>query len=99
MRKAENAGNGSEGEDLDDDGRGDERENRKSERRNISHGCHLVEGKMKHGMEDYLVATCKEIDGHELGLYAIFDGHSGRQVAEYLQNHLFDNILNEVIFN
>lgn len=51
---------------------------------------------MKHGMEDYLVAKRKEMDGRELGLYAIFDGHSGRQVAEYLQDHLFDNILNEV---
>ncbi|KAL0310497.1 UNVERIFIED_CONTAM: putative protein phosphatase 2C 28 [Sesamum angustifolium] len=53
---------------------------------------------MKHGMEDYLVAKRKEIDGHELGLYAIFDGHSGRDVAEYLQDHLFDNILNEPDF-
>ncbi|KAK6133507.1 hypothetical protein DH2020_032753 [Rehmannia glutinosa] len=66
--------------------------------RHVSHGYHLVEGKMKHGMEDYLVATCKKMDDHELGLYAIFDGHSGREVAQYLQNNLFDNILNEPDF-
>ncbi|CAA0825395.1 Probable protein phosphatase 2C 28 [Striga hermonthica] len=53
---------------------------------------------MRHGMEDYLVATCQKMNGHELGLYAIFDGHSGRQVAEYLKNNLFDNILNEPEF-
>ncbi|CAK7345883.1 unnamed protein product [Dovyalis caffra] len=32
---------------------------------------------------------------HKEGLYAIFDGHSGREAAEYLQSHLFDNILSE----
>ncbi|KAK4386434.1 putative protein phosphatase 2C 28 [Sesamum angolense] len=80
----------------DEDGRRTEHGKKKQLRRHVSHGYHLVEGKMKHGMEDYLVAKRKEIDGHELGLYAIFDGHSGRDVAEYLQDHLFDNILNEV---
>ncbi|CAI0545595.1 unnamed protein product [Linum tenue] len=47
-------------------------------------------------MEDYVVAENRKVDGYELGLYAIFDGHSGRNVAKYLQAHLFDNILNEV---
>ncbi|KAK4738221.1 hypothetical protein R3W88_001918 [Solanum pinnatisectum] len=53
---------------------------------------------MKHGMEDYLVAENRKMDGHDLGLYAIFDGHSGRKVAKYLQSHLFDNILSEPDF-
>ncbi|KAL1567511.1 protein-serine/threonine phosphatase [Salvia divinorum] len=88
-----------EGENGDDDtGVGDESENCKRERRHVAHGCHLVEGKMKHGMEDCLVATFKKIDGHYLGLYAIFDGHSGCDVAQYLQNHLFHNILNQADF-
>ncbi|KAG6387073.1 hypothetical protein SASPL_152255 [Salvia splendens] len=73
-------------------------ENRKRAKQHVSHGCHLVEGKMKHGMEDCLVATCKKIDGHDLGLYAIFDGHSGRDVAQYLHDHLFHNILNQADF-
>ncbi|XP_016513899.1 putative protein phosphatase 2C 58 isoform X2 [Nicotiana tabacum] len=68
------------------------------QQRRVSHGFHLVEGKMKHGMEDYLVAENRKMDGHNLGLYAIFDGHSGREVAEYLQSHLFDNILSEPDF-
>ncbi|PHT60540.1 putative protein phosphatase 2C 28 [Capsicum baccatum] len=53
---------------------------------------------MKHGMEDYVVAEKRKMDGHNLGLYAIFDGHSGHEVAEYLQSHLFDNILSEPEF-
>lgn len=77
---------------MDDDG-----ENGSEGRRHVSHGYHLVEGKMKHGMEDCLVAASKKIDDHDLGLYAIFDGHSGRQVAEYLQHRLFHNILDQVI--
>lgn len=51
---------------------------------------------MGHGMEDYIVADTKTVKGHKLGLYAIFDGHSGRNVADYLQNHLFYNILSQV---
>lgn len=89
----------------DDDDDGDEDEDggdvevsdaEKKQQRRVSHGFHLVEGKMKHGMEDYLVAENRKMDGHDLGLYAIFDGHSGRKVAEYLQSHLFENILSEV---
>nr|GMD31348.1 probable protein phosphatase 2C 28 isoform X1 [Ipomoea batatas]GMD36281.1 probable protein phosphatase 2C 28 isoform X1 [Ipomoea batatas] len=66
--------------------------------RHITHGFHLVEGKMKHGMEDFLVAENRKMKGYDLGLYAIFDGHSGRKVAEYLHTHLFDNILKEPDF-
>lgn len=51
---------------------------------------------MDHGMEDYFVAKKRQVDGYELGLYAIFDGHSGADVAKHLRRHLFDNILNEV---
>lgn len=61
----------------------------------VSYGCHMVRGKMDHGMEDYVVAKKRNINGKELGLYAIFDGHSGCDVAEYLQHHLFDNILSQ----
>lgn len=42
------------------------------------------------------MADTKTVEGHNLGLYAIFDGHSGRDVADYLQNHLFDYILSQV---
>ncbi|KAL1187641.1 putative protein phosphatase 2C 28 [Cardamine amara subsp. amara] len=73
----------------------EEEEDERYSRRGFSHGCHLVKGQMGHGMEDYIVADTKTVKGHKLGLYAIFDGHSGRNVADSLQNHLFDNILNQ----
>ncbi|XP_010535496.1 PREDICTED: probable protein phosphatase 2C 9 isoform X2 [Tarenaya hassleriana] len=46
-------------------------------------------------MEDYHVANFINIQGHQLGLFAIFDGHMGDSVPAYLQKHLFSNILKE----
>ncbi|XP_048320728.2 probable protein phosphatase 2C 58 isoform X2 [Ziziphus jujuba] len=86
----ENLGHPLSAEDVEDDN--------ELVSRHVTHGFHLVRGKMDHGMEDYIVAENRKVNGHELGLYAIFDGHSGRDVAEYLQNHLFDNILSEPDF-
>lgn len=83
-----------EGGDVEDEG--DEEEDRNHLRRQVTHGFHLVKGKMDHPMEDCVVATNRKVIGHDVGLYAIFDGHSGHKVAEYLQSHLFDRILNEV---
>ncbi|KAI6703260.1 hypothetical protein NL676_012396 [Syzygium grande] len=88
-------------EDEDDGDEEDEvdKENEQEESRSkVTHGFDLVEGKMDHGMEDFIVAEKRERNGNELGLYAIFDGHSGGKVAEYLQHHLFDNILSEPDF-
>lgn len=47
-------------------------------------------------MEDYHVAKFVHVKGHEVGLFAIFDGHLGDKVPQYLQKHLFDNILKQV---
>ncbi|KAK3007875.1 hypothetical protein RJ639_014797 [Escallonia herrerae] len=63
--------------------------------RHITHGFHLVEGKSNHAMEDCLVSKFEELDNNELGLFAIYDGHMGHDVAKYLQSYLFDNILKE----
>lgn len=62
------------------------------------YGFHLVKGKANHPMEDYHVAKFARVDGHELGLFAIYDGHLGNAVPAYLQKHLFANILNEGAF-
>ncbi|XP_038988067.1 probable protein phosphatase 2C 58, partial [Phoenix dactylifera] len=70
----------------------------KSSIRKVTYGFHLVEGKQGHAMEDYHAAEFKQVDGYEVGLFAIFDGHSGQDVASYLRNHLFDNILHEPDF-
>ncbi|KAL5730453.1 protein-serine/threonine phosphatase [Ranunculus cassubicifolius] len=64
----------------------------------ITHGFHLIKGKSNHPMEDYLVAQYKQVKDNELGLFAIFDGHLGHDVPDYLQSHLFNNILNEPDF-
>ncbi|GMH00154.1 hypothetical protein Nepgr_001993 [Nepenthes gracilis] len=64
----------------------------------IAYGYSLVKGKAKHSMEDFHVAKFVTIQEHELGLFAIFDGHLGDGVPVYLQKHLFDNILKESEF-
>ncbi|RID56365.1 hypothetical protein BRARA_G03566 [Brassica rapa] len=61
----------------------------------IKFGYSLMKGKAKHPMEDYHVAKLINVEGNELGLFAIFDGHKGDQVAAYLQKHLFSNILKD----
>ncbi|KAJ7530608.1 hypothetical protein O6H91_14G009900 [Diphasiastrum complanatum] len=61
----------------------------------IEHGFYKVKGKAHHAMEDYHVAEFRRVGKHELGLYAIYDGHKGHSVPEYPGKNLFDNILNE----
>ncbi|KAJ6958693.1 protein phosphatase 2C 44 [Populus alba x Populus x berolinensis] len=70
----------------------------KSSIKKSSHGFHLVEGKSGHAMEDYHVAEYRKEKNHELGLFAIFDGHLGNRVPSYLKAHLFNNILDEPNF-
>ncbi|KAI4375612.1 hypothetical protein MLD38_013463 [Melastoma candidum] len=59
------------------------------------YGFSLIKGKANHPMEDFHVAKFVRLRGHELGLFAIFDGHLGDSVPAYLQRKLFTNILNE----
>lgn len=66
--------------------------------KHIRHGYHLVKGKSSHPMEDYLVAEFRKVGDNELGLFAIFDGHLGHDVPNYLRSHLFENILKEPEF-
>ncbi|WMV50880.1 hypothetical protein MTR67_044265 [Solanum verrucosum] len=61
------------------------------------YGFTLVKGKANHPMEDYHVAKFMQLRKGELGLFAIYDGHSGDDVATYLQKHLFSNILKEML--
>lgn len=67
----------------------------KSHEGEIKYGFCLVKGKANHPMEDYHVAKFVNVHGHELGLFAIYDGHLGDSVPAFLQKHLFSNILKE----
>ncbi|KAI5654835.1 hypothetical protein M9H77_32022 [Catharanthus roseus] len=80
------------GQSSHDSGKGKSREGQ------VKYGFHLVKGKSSHPMEDYHVAKFVRIDGHELGLFAIYDGHLGNAVPAYLQKNLFANILKEDAF-
>lgn len=64
----------------------------------VTYGFSLAKGKANHPMEDFHVAKFIQAKGHELGLFAIFDGHLGDSVPAYLQKHLFFNILKEEEF-
>ncbi|XP_074280135.1 putative protein phosphatase 2C 9 isoform X1 [Silene latifolia] len=70
----------------------------KSHQGQMTFGYSLVKGKANHPMEDYHVAKFEQMQEHELGLFAIFDGHMGNGVPSYLQKNLFSNILNEEEF-
>lgn len=56
-----------------------------------------MKGKSYHPMEDYVVAEFRFVDKSELGLFAIFDGHAGHDVPNYLKTHLFDSIIQQVV--
>lgn len=68
----------------------------KSLQGSVKFGFSLVKGKANHPMEDYHVAKFVKSRGHELGLFAIYDGHSGQDVPAYLQKNLFNNIIKDV---
>jgi len=70
----------------------------KSHQGPVKYGFSLVKGKANHPMEDYHVAKFVHEQGHELGLFAIYDGHLGDSVPAYLQKHLFPNILKDEEF-
>ncbi|KAL3635316.1 hypothetical protein CASFOL_019863 [Castilleja foliolosa] len=70
-----------------------------SSRGHAKYGFSLTKGKANHPMEDYHVAKFVQVQGHELGLFAIYDGHLGDSVPAYLQKNLFSNILKEDFWN
>uniref|UniRef100_A0A7N1A016 protein-serine/threonine phosphatase n=1 Tax=Kalanchoe fedtschenkoi TaxID=63787 RepID=A0A7N1A016_KALFE len=44
-------------------------------------------------MEDCYDVKLSNIDGRNVCLFGIFDGHGGSRASEYLKEHLFDNLL------
>ncbi|KAL5699792.1 protein-serine/threonine phosphatase [Ranunculus cassubicifolius] len=89
-----NSSSSSSSDSLSESGKG----RSKTSNKKVSHGFHLVEGKSGHDMEDYHFAEYRILDNHELGLFAIFDGHLGHRVPTFLKNNLFNNILEQPCF-
>ncbi|WVZ99768.1 hypothetical protein U9M48_045021 [Paspalum notatum var. saurae] len=44
-------------------------------------------------MEDFYDIKSSKIDDKHICLFGIFDGHGGSRAAEYLKEHLFDNLI------
>jgi serine/threonine protein phosphatase PrpC len=60
---------------------------------NVTFGYARVKGLRDHPIEDYHVARMQSFDESEIGLFAVYDGHAGTEVASYLEQELFDKIL------
>lgn len=59
----------------------------------VTFGYARVKGLRDHPIEDYHVARMQSFDGNEIGLFAVYDGHAGTEVASYLEQELFNKIL------
>jgi len=44
-------------------------------------------------MEDFYDVKTSKVDGQTVCLFGIFDGHGGSRAAEYLKEHLFENLM------
>ncbi|WOL20483.1 putative protein phosphatase 2C 52 [Canna indica] len=64
----------------------------KSDDGSLACGYSSFKGK-RASMEDYYDLKSAKIDGQTIGLFGIFDGHGGSRAAEYLKEHLFDNLI------
>ncbi|KAI5059236.1 hypothetical protein GOP47_0025555 [Adiantum capillus-veneris] len=67
-------------------------------RHHVVYGSHVMKGKSSRPMEDHIVCEIKCLKEHDVGLFAVFDGHLGHEVSCYLQANLFNNILNQPAF-
>lgn len=59
----------------------------------VTFGYARVKGLRDHPIEDYHVARMQSFDESEIGLFAVYDGHAGTEVASYLEQELFNKIL------
>lgn len=64
----------------------------------LSHGHFIYENKDGLGFDtDSVVIQREQIQELELWLFGVFDAQVGDRVTKYLQSHLFDKKLNEVL--
>ncbi|KAG8075623.1 hypothetical protein GUJ93_ZPchr0006g44232 [Zizania palustris] len=58
----------------------------------ISWGYSSFKGR-RPGMEDRFSIKSTTINGQTVNLFGVFDGHGGKLAAEYLKEHLFENLV------
>ncbi|XP_075492336.1 putative protein phosphatase 2C 76 isoform X1 [Primulina tabacum] len=80
-----------------DDGGGFASGGWKSEDGRLSCGYSSFRGK-RASMEDFYDIKTSKIDGQSVYLFGIFDGHGGSRAAEFLKEHLFENIMKHAEF-
>ncbi|KAL8534543.1 hypothetical protein ACS0TY_010524 [Phlomoides rotata] len=64
----------------------------KSDDGKLSCGYSSFRGK-RASMEDFYDIKATKIDGQSVCLFGIFDGHGGSRAAEFLKEHLFENLM------
>ncbi|KAK6936709.1 PPM-type phosphatase-like domain [Dillenia turbinata] len=64
----------------------------RSEDGKLSWGYSSFRGK-RASMEDFYDIKSSNIDGQTVCLFGIFDGHGGSRAAEFLKEHLFENLM------
>ncbi|XP_039032102.1 probable protein phosphatase 2C 76 isoform X2 [Hibiscus syriacus] len=64
----------------------------KSEDGKLSYGYSSFKGK-RSTMEDFHDIKTSKINGKTVCMFGIFDGHGGSHAAEYLKQHLFENLM------
>uniref|UniRef100_A0A5B7ASA9 protein-serine/threonine phosphatase n=1 Tax=Davidia involucrata TaxID=16924 RepID=A0A5B7ASA9_DAVIN len=69
----------------------------KSEDGKLSCGYSSFRGK-RSSMEDFYDVKTSKINGQIMCLFGIFDGHGGSRAAEFLKEHLFENLMNHPQF-
>ncbi|XP_023541902.1 probable protein phosphatase 2C 76 [Cucurbita pepo subsp. pepo] len=64
----------------------------KSDDGKLSWGYSSIRGK-RATMEDFFDIKMSKVDGQTVCLFGIFDGHGGSRAAEFLKDHLFENLM------
>ncbi|CAL9046698.1 unnamed protein product [Musa banksii] len=69
----------------------------KSEDGRLSYGYSSFRGR-RASMEDCCDVKISNINEQSVSLFGIFDGHGGSRAAEYLKDHLFENLMKHPLF-
>eukprot|EP00897_Mesotaenium_endlicherianum_P008986 jgi/Mesen1/8115/ME000435S07280 len=64
----------------------------------FSFGYSQLRGK-RPSMEDYQDSKIEKLGNLTVGLFGVFDGHGGSRAAEYVKQHLFQNLINHPQFS